>query len=224
MSCLTLGKHVFRARMRKFDGEDQPDEPGTDGSDDEPPTTLTVPVAHVTDSDKDDKGDLHAVRRLVAEVVEEAPSPAPAPPLYPLASSVDRASAEAAAAAMFAVADQDPDDTYYLLGNSIGRKKGICRYIDGNSVAGGESQREHLFHSWRHHLAPLPPRLAPPPSATPATIGASRSDRCHHLAPIGATAQRSAPLRRADWRHGDRLRRLWRFPLVRAETATNGYA
>ena len=38
-------------------------------------------------------GDLREVRRLVAEVVEEAPSPAPAPPLYPLASSVDAASA-----------------------------------------------------------------------------------------------------------------------------------
>ena len=36
-------------------------------------------------------GDLREVRRLVAEVVEEAPSPAPAPPLYPLASSVDAA-------------------------------------------------------------------------------------------------------------------------------------
>ena len=42
-------------------------------------------------------GDLREVRRLVAEVVEEAPSPAPAPPLYPLASSVDAASASAAA-------------------------------------------------------------------------------------------------------------------------------
>ena len=46
-------------------------------------------------------GDLREVRRLVAEVVEEAPSPAPAPPLYPLASSVDAASASAAAAALF---------------------------------------------------------------------------------------------------------------------------
>ena len=46
-------------------------------------------------------GDLREVRRLVAEVVEEAPSPAPAPPLYPLASSVDASSASAAAAALF---------------------------------------------------------------------------------------------------------------------------
>ena len=85
-------------------------------------------------------------------------------------------------------------------------------------------------------------QLAPPPSrrsatlslagasrsATPATIGASRSatpatigaSRSATPATIGATAQR-------HWRHsrdrgGAAWRRLWRFPLRKAETATNG--
>eukprot|EP01043_Picozoa_sp_COSAG02_P038573 COSAG02_NODE_2984_length_7618_cov_6.217981_3_plen_175_part_00 len=72
-----------------------------------------------------------------------------------------------------------------------------------------------------------PLSTAPPPSPTGATTqhGATAQPHWRHRpAPIGATAQRRlAPPPSADWRHrGGLWRRLWRFPLIRAETATNG--